>query len=75
MGEFICVAPSSRVGPFGRVEQCDCVSTSRLSGCVGLFVCVGPFGRVGPCGCVSTSRLFGRVGPVLRVVVWGHLDM
>ena len=60
-------------GVVGRVEPCDCVSTSRSSGRVGLFGrvrscgCVGPFGCVWPCGCVSFSESFGRMGPV------GHL--
>ena len=61
MGPVGHVVPFGLVGSFGRVEPCDCVSTSRP------FGCVGSFGRVGPCGCVSTSRPFGRVGPV------GHL--
>ena len=54
------------MGPFGRVEPCDCVSTS------GPFGRVGPFGYVGSCVYVSTSGSFGRVGPFGHE---GHLTM
>ena len=76
MGRVSCVEPISRVGlvscvasfgcmgPFGHVEPCDCVSTSRPSGHVELF------GRVGPSGCVSTLRSFDLVGLVGHLVFW-----
>ena len=67
------MTPSGCIGSLGRVEPCDCVSTSRSFGRVGPFSrvgpcgCVGSFGRVLLCGCVSTLGMFGHVGSV------GHL--
>ena len=70
MGSVSCVGPVGRVVSSGRVELCDCVSTSRSSGRVGLFGRVGPFDHVGPCGCVSTSGPFGHLGSVCHLVFW-----
>ena len=58
VGSSSCVASFARVGPFDRVELCNCVST------LGLSSRVEPFGHVRLCGCVE---LFGRVGPIGHV--------